>query len=91
MEKQVKKTSLREKLWQFRNRTADEICREMGKRRGGILCAVLLGDSFYGDGPELGISRTALHAQQLTFTHPFCEKVMRIESEMPKDLSFLLR
>ena len=51
----------------------------------------LLGDSFYGDGPELGISRTALHAQQLTFTHPFCEKVMRIESEMPKDLSFLLR
>ena len=50
----------------------------------------LLGDSFYGDGPELGISRTALHAQQLTFTHPFCEKVMRIESEMPKDLTFLL-
>ena len=47
LEKQVKKTSLREKLWQFRNRTADEICREMGKRRGGILCAVLLGDSFY--------------------------------------------
>lgn len=50
----------------------------------------LLGDSFYGDGPELGISRTALHAHCLTFTHPFCEKVMRIESEMPKDLSFLL-
>ena len=47
LEKQVKKTSFREKLWQFRNRTADEICREMGKRRGGILCAVLLGDSFY--------------------------------------------
>ncbi len=43
----MKKTSLREKLWQFRNQTADEICREMGKRRGGILCAVLLGDSFY--------------------------------------------
>ena len=43
----MKKTSFREKLWQFRNRTADEICREMGKRRGGILCAVLLGDSFY--------------------------------------------
>ena len=51
----------------------------------------LLGDSFYGDGPELGISRTALHACQLRFTHPFCEKVMRIKSEMPKDLSFLLR
>ena len=51
----------------------------------------LLGDSLFGDGPELGISRTALHAQQLTFTHPFCEKVMRIESEIPKDLSFLLR
>lgn len=50
----------------------------------------LLGDSFYGDGPELGISRTALHAHRLTFTHPFCEKVMRIESEMPKDFSFLL-
>lgn len=47
LEKQVKKISFREKLWQFRNRTADEICREMGKRRGGILCAVLLGDSFY--------------------------------------------
>ena len=47
LEKQVKKTSFREKLWQFRNRTADEICREMGKLRGGILCAVLLGDSFY--------------------------------------------
>lgn len=47
LEKQVKKTSFREKLWQFRNRTADEICRRMGKRRGGILCAVLLGDSFY--------------------------------------------
>ena len=47
LEKQVKKTSFREKLWQFRNRTADEICREMGTRRGGILCAVLLGDSFY--------------------------------------------
>lgn len=50
----------------------------------------LLGDSFYGDGPELGISRTALHARRLTFTHPFYEKVMRIESEMPKDFSFLL-
>ena len=36
LEKQVKKTSFREKLWQFRNRTADEICREMGKRRGGF-------------------------------------------------------
>lgn len=47
LEKQVKKTFFREKLWQFRNRTADEICREMGKHRGGILCAVLLGDSFY--------------------------------------------
>ena len=47
LEKQVKKTSFREKLWQFRNRTADEICRRIGKRRGGILCAVLLGDSFY--------------------------------------------
>lgn len=47
LEKQVKKTSFREKLWQFRNRIADEICRRMGKRRGGILCAVLLGDSFY--------------------------------------------
>lgn len=51
----------------------------------------LLGDSFYGDGPELGVSRTALHAYRVTFTHPFCQKVMRIESEMPKDLSFLLR
>ena len=61
LEKQVKKTSFREKLWQFRNRTADEICREMGKRRGGILCAVLLGDSFYTEekaealAKELGI------------------------------------
>lgn len=51
----------------------------------------LLGDSFYGDGPELGVCRTALHARQVTFTHPFCKNVMRIESEMPKDLSFLLR
>lgn len=51
----------------------------------------LLGDSFYGDGPELGVSRTALHAYRVSFTHPFCQKVMRIESEMPKDLSFLLR
>lgn len=51
----------------------------------------LLGDSFYGDGPELGISRTALHAWRVTFQHPFCKNVMRIESEMPKDFSFLLR
>lgn len=51
----------------------------------------LLGDSFYGDGPELGISRTALHAWRVTLTHPFCKNVMTIESEMPKDLSFLLR
>lgn len=50
----------------------------------------LLGDSFYGDGPEMGISRTALHAHRLTYIHPFCQKVMRIESEMPKDLTFLL-
>ena len=50
----------------------------------------LLGDSFYGDGPEMGIFRTALHAYRLTCIHPFCQKVMRIESEMPKDLTFLL-
>ena len=50
----------------------------------------LLGDSFYGDGPEMGVSRTALHAHKLTYIHPFCQKVMRIESEMPKDLTFLL-
>jgi len=50
----------------------------------------LLGDSFYGDGPEMGIFRTALHAHRLTYIHPFCQKVMRIESEMPKDLTFLL-
>ncbi len=59
LEKQVKKTSFREKLWQFRNRTADEICRRMGKRRGGILCAVLLGDFFYTDEEVKEIYRTA--------------------------------
>lgn len=59
LEEQVKRVSFREKLWQFRNRIADKICGQMGERRGGILCAVLLGDSFYTDGEVKEIYRTA--------------------------------
>lgn len=59
LEEQVKSVFFREKLWQFRNRIADEICGRMGARRGGILCAVLLGDSFYTDEEVKEIYRTA--------------------------------
>ena len=59
LEEQEKKTSFREKLWQFRNRIADEICVRMGERQGGILCAVLLGDSFYTDEEVKELYRTA--------------------------------
>ncbi len=48
----------------------------------------LLGDSMYGKSSDL-IARTALHAGEMTFIHPFTQKEIRIEAALPEDMKKL--
>jgi 23S rRNA pseudouridine1911/1915/1917 synthase len=45
----------------------------------------LLGDSLYGGKPA-GIDRQALHAAVMRFFHPFGERPIEVEAELPTDL-----
>lgn len=49
----------------------------------------LLGDDLYGGSVSL-ITRQALHAHHLSFTHPISQKTIAISSPLPEDLQTLL-
>lgn len=50
----------------------------------------LIGDDLYGGNHEL-IERQALHCHHLQFLHPFTDKLVSIELEMPEDMKKLLK
>lgn len=51
----------------------------------------LVGDFLYGkEEPEL-ISRCALHSERLSFKHPFCEKTIFVQAELPQDMQNLIQ
>ncbi len=47
----------------------------------------LVADAIYGGAPALGMSRQALHAQRLSFTHPATRLPMRFRADPPADLA----
>ncbi len=49
----------------------------------------ILGDTLYGKKSEF-ISRQALHAYRLSFTHPVMNKQIEVEAEIPMDIKRLL-
>ncbi|WP_227936854.1 RluA family pseudouridine synthase [Alkalihalobacillus deserti] len=49
----------------------------------------LLGDDLYG-GTREDINRQALHCHQITFQHPFEDRVLTIKQEIPEDMKNLL-
>ncbi len=51
----------------------------------------LLGDNLYGGPLDRGISRQALHAQQLIFTDPFTQQLQTITAPLPTDLAQLFK
>ncbi len=57
----------------------------------------VIGDSIYGNreskrrSRELGVNRQLLHAERLEFFHPVTREKMKIEDELPDDLSGCLR
>lgn len=51
----------------------------------------LVGDYLYGTPDQMGMSRHALHARSLTFTHPFTGRTLCTEAPVPADFApFLL-
>jgi tRNA pseudouridine32 synthase / 23S rRNA pseudouridine746 synthase len=50
----------------------------------------LLADTLYGAHPDLGLTRPALHARSLTFSHPASNASLTFESDYPKDLLAVL-
>ena len=50
----------------------------------------LLGDSLYGNGPEYGLERAALHAAGLVFDQPFSGKRIRLTAALPEDMRRIL-
>ena len=48
----------------------------------------LLGDQMYGKSSAL-IGRTALHAGELTFIHPFSGERLKLTAELPEDMEIL--
>jgi 23S rRNA pseudouridine1911/1915/1917 synthase len=46
----------------------------------------LLADAVYGGRVALGMQRQALHAHELTFSHPADGRVLRFEANMPADM-----
>jgi 23S rRNA pseudouridine1911/1915/1917 synthase len=57
------------------------------------IAAPLVGDPTYGDAPSMGLEagRVWLHAGSLVFVHPRSEKEVSVESQLPVDLSNVLR
>ncbi|WP_050614340.1 RluA family pseudouridine synthase [Bacillus testis] len=49
----------------------------------------LLGDTLYGGSDEL-INRQALHCKQISFYHPFLDRIMIFEAEMDQDMKNVL-
>lgn len=49
----------------------------------------LLGDKLYG-GSTGFIARQALHAYELIFTHPFEQRIIKLQAPMPKDLNDII-
>ena len=49
----------------------------------------ILGDDLYGSSSEL-ISRHALHAHELCFTHPETQNEISLKAEMPEDMASLI-
>ncbi len=50
----------------------------------------LVADAVYGGTPAAGLSRQALHADRLAFTHPVTGQPLRLESPLPADLQAAL-
>jgi 23S rRNA pseudouridine1911/1915/1917 synthase len=46
----------------------------------------LVGDAVYGGAPAAGLTRQALHAEQLAFTHPMTGEEMAFVAPLPQDL-----
>lgn len=55
----------------------------------GIGCPIL-GDSLYGEA-SVEISRQALHAEELTFCHPFSNEKMNIKAQLPSDMKRIIK
>jgi 23S rRNA pseudouridine1911/1915/1917 synthase len=47
----------------------------------------LVSDALYGGAPLAGLTRQALHARRLAFTHPATEAALTFESAPPADLT----
>jgi 23S rRNA pseudouridine1911/1915/1917 synthase len=47
----------------------------------------LVADALYGGAPAFGVSRQALHAARLSFTHPLSGRRLDFEAPMPADLA----
>jgi len=47
----------------------------------------LVADAVYGGAPALGLTRQALHAYRLGFSHPVTAQALQFESPLPGDLS----
>lgn len=47
----------------------------------------LLADTLYGGFPALGLTRQALHAERLSFSHPITDQPLRLTSALPADLA----
>ncbi len=50
----------------------------------------VLGDELYGKKRTSSITRLALHASKLEFTHPKTGKIMKFESPLPKDFQAMI-
>lgn len=51
----------------------------------------LLGDDLYGGSLDDGMDRQALHCHHLSFYHPFKDKTIHLESQLPADFQRVLR
>ena len=47
----------------------------------------LLADALYGGTPALGLTRQALHAARLGFTHPVTGEALSLRAPLPPDLA----
>ena len=50
----------------------------------------LIGDPIYGKGSVKGMNRTALHAGEIRFIHPFDGREICLKAPLPKDMEMLL-
>jgi len=56
----------------------------------GAIDHPLLGDGLYGGASEGGLARPALHARELSFSHPISKVSIRATSKLPRDLEELI-